>query len=90
MKFLKIEVSRSESTDIFLRVPDEFDENKLRNHWQMREVIEQAVKETITDGEWSGDDRIEVQGWGRISDEEAAGYLGFDLETRKLVGRFAK
>lgn len=85
-KFLKLEVSRSESTDLYLKVPDDFVPS-----WATLGALDlqKAAHETTDSYEWEAEGRIEVQGFGEVSADEALQYQTFDVETGKRATQSA-
>lgn len=86
-KFLKCEISRSESTDVYLKVPDDSTTNW--RDWRTLEltVLPKAVRETTTGGEWDQNPDIELHGLSEVPAEEALQYATFDVETGKRAVR---
>jgi len=78
-KFLKLEISRSESTDIYLEVPDDFD---LGRHLPWTLLTEAAVK-TVSNGDWDNfgwESTLEVHGRTIVKEDEAKGYQHLTIE----------
>jgi hypothetical protein len=76
-EYLKVEVTRTESTDLYLKVPKGW-----RPSWGYGKMMAKAAKETTTESDWDGHDleqTIEIQGHGPVEAEEALDYSVFDV-----------
>lgn len=76
-EYLKVEITRTESTDLYLKVPKGW-----RPTWKDRDMIVRATVDTISESEWdhfNWQDTIEDQGHGVCTAEEAETYAVFDV-----------
>lgn len=74
-KVLLIDVSCRKSTQLYIRVPDDF------KGWPNHEVLRKAAKETVTYGEWEEDydfRSIEADEMTEVTEEEASAYKTYD------------
>lgn len=76
MKYIKVGISRSQYTDLYIEVPDSYDAFR----WPPDEVLRRAAKETVDEGEWETD-RSEASitsvDVGPVDDEEARHFKTF-------------
>jgi len=88
-KYLKVEVSKTLSSDLCLIVPDNaaLGGKSFYSFFQVLdpEQIQSAVKETIDSYEWEEIEGIEIQGWKEIPKEEAEQYLVYDVAQKKVA-----
>lgn len=77
-KYVEIEVTRTESTSVFLKVPKDW-----RYEWQRdKNMLVKAVKETVDTYDWDNygwEHRIEVQSQSTVSEDVANDYTVFDV-----------
>ena len=77
MKYLKVSVTRTEGTDLYISVPDDFEPTKLMRIEYRKKIVEQieATIDDMTDwdkSEW--EETVEVQSVGVVSEKEAKDY----------------
>lgn len=81
MKYLKLEITRTEGTDIYVKVPDDFDHNALIRA-EHAGKIGRIAKETVMNGEWDNygwEENIEVQSIKVVPESEATQYAVGEL-----------
>ena len=77
-KYLKVEVSRSQYTDVYLKVPDNFLLKDIT-----KSLLKEAVLKTVEDYEWELEkDFIEYEGYEEIEESVAKNYAIFEVEER--------
>ena len=82
--FLKVEITRTESTELYIEVPDDFDRSLLvRNEYQKE--LARIADETTDYSDWDNsewEDTIKVQSISRVSENEAKQYSCGKLEVQ--------
>jgi hypothetical protein len=74
--YLRVTVTRSESTELYIEVPDDFEVNEIIKHKHQKRIAE--IADEITDdsewdsSEWKG--TVDVQSVSVVSDVEAKKY----------------
>lgn len=84
MKYLKVEVTRTESTELYIEVPDEFDGATIM-HQSFQERIGKIAMETTDSMDWDNygwEENIEVQSVKTVSKDEAEQYMVGTLVDR--------
>jgi hypothetical protein len=77
-EYLRVEVRRSESTDLYLKVPKGW-----RPKWQYANIIKEATLKTVlSDDDWDSygwENNLETQGHKVVDEDEAQDYAVFDV-----------
>lgn len=74
-KFLRVEVTRTSSTELYIEVPDDFKESDLLGKYQSE--VGKLSSETTNDYDWDTsewEDTVEVQSIKVVTEEEARLY----------------
>lgn len=82
-KFLRVEVTRTSSTELYIEVPDDFKEADLLRKYQSE--VGKLAKETTTDCDWDSsewEDTVEVQSVSAVSEKEAKLYSVGTLQIK--------
>jgi hypothetical protein len=82
-KYLEIEVTRKEASTVFLKVPRDFDMNKIKRSGGRDSILSKACKKTISDLEWDDtgwEDDIEWESIKDVSEEEATIYQVYEVK----------
>lgn len=80
-KYLKVEVTRTESTEVYIKVPEDFNPRHLPN-----EIVRKATVKTTTDDDWDKwgwEDSVEWQGIKEVPASEATQFKVYNLEEGK-------
>jgi hypothetical protein len=75
-KYVKLELTRSERTDIYIKLPDDFDESGLIHH-KHQEAIAEIADDTTDRFDWDNSgwlDSVEVQSVTLVEESEAKQY----------------
>ena len=90
-KFLKVEVTRTETTDLYIEVHDDFNGSELR-FGKYRRCVAAVAKETTDDYDWDShewEDTVEVQTVCEVDESEAVKYkhgkLDLSLEVKPRI-----
>lgn len=76
--YIKVDVARLSHTDIYLKVPKNWNPNRNRK------LLGQAAYETTKDYDWDSfgwENNLEVNGWSVVKKEESERYLVFDATS---------
>lgn len=77
MPFVRVIVTRQESTELYIEVPEGFDGSKLMHHTYQKEVA-RITSETTTEAKWDSsewEDTVEVQSIANVPESEAMKYI---------------
>lgn len=84
-KFLKVEVTRHQWTEVYLEVPDDFDSQKLV-YIGAEKILKPAIRATVKPFDWETDAEEDMEYEGQsveeVSESEARDYLVFKVEER--------
>lgn len=77
-KYVELEITRTESTSVFLKVPKDWQFEERRD----KKMLVKAVKETVDTYDWDNygwEHRIEVESQRTVSEDDANDYTVFDV-----------
>ena len=80
-KYFKIEVTRTSSSEIYVRMPDGTAINSMMRY----KFIAEAAQKTTKDYEWDDHDwpaTVEIQGVAEVTEQEATEFAVFDGEKQ--------
>lgn len=83
--FLKVEVTRTESTELYVEVPDDFDHSQLMRHEYQKELARIADETTHDSLDWDNsewEETVEVQSISKVSEDQAKQYTCGKLEVQ--------
>ena len=78
-KYLEVEVTRTEGTTVYLKVPYDFDRKKLST-----ELLAKACEETSEDydwDDWGWEQTVEWQSVKEVSEKDATAYTVYEVKT---------
>ena len=81
-KYLEVEVTRTEGSTLYLKVPGNFDHTKLRR--DKDKVLVKACKETLDDFDWDNTGwelDLEVQSIKVVPEKEAVQYCMYEVKN---------
>lgn len=80
MKYLKVEVSREEYSEVYVSVPDDF---SAMSFYAAKSAIDlqQLVKDQCRDYDWEKGNDIEIQSIVTVEESEAKAYGASDLSN---------
>lgn len=81
-KFIEVEVTRTEGTTLFLKVPSNFDNQSLFHYKSMKLLVE-ACKKTCGNFDWDNfgwEESLEVQSVNDVSEKEASQYKTYEIK----------
>ncbi len=80
MKYLKVTVTREQSTDAYVQVPDDFDKATLG---KFRDELNRIVDETTCSYDWETESRVSLDYSEEVAASEAEQYAIGTLDTSK-------
>ena len=79
-KWLRVEVTKTRGTEVYLKVPKEFDNKKLYD-FSMDRVLSDAINKTIcSDVEWEDVDFVQCESIQEVSEKEANQYEVYEVK----------
>jgi hypothetical protein len=80
-KYLEVEVTRTEGSTLYLKVPGNFDHTKLRR--DRDKILVKACKETLDDYDWDNNGwelDLEVQSVKEVTEKIAGQYCMYEVK----------
>lgn len=78
MKYLEVTVTRTQSTVVYLAVDDEHPALQKPGFHLMAHLAP-AVKQTVDEGEWEAEDRLDWADFGEVDEREARQYRVYEV-----------
>ena len=81
-KYLEIEVTRLQSSIIYVRVPGDFDKSKLHREHGKDSIISKACQKTLSTYDWDDmgwEQDVECQSVKEVSEQVATAYEVYDV-----------
>ena len=79
-KYLEIEVTRTESSTVYLKVPQDFDRKSIT---RKSDILAKACKKTLSDYDWDHygwEQDIECQSVKEVSENDATAYNVYEVK----------
>lgn len=78
-KFIKIEVARTETTDLYIKVPEDFNIQDVHKK-EFRKELAFIADDTTDDMDWSLEDEIHIMGIRHVGEKEASEFCVGEFE----------
>ncbi len=82
-KYLEVEVTRTQSTVVFLKTPYDFDVTKLKRGGGKDSILANACKRTTSDldwDDWDWESTVEYQSSKEVSEDDATCYAVYEVK----------
>ena len=83
LKYLEIEVTRSQTSIVYIRVPGNFDTMKLSREHGVDSIISKACQKTLSEYDWDStgwEYDVEYQSGKEVSEQLAAAYEVYEVK----------